>query len=291
MQMENSSKSKVIFPFAPRPFPRESIASWVIRLCGSHDYTFARLKLLVNVKVRRNDWDCGMDHLSTLRLLESAGFEYTTFFDEKFNPNVVQQRGMTLRPRSVQGVPYYAFCPMCFAEDEVPYLRWHWRFENFHSCKLHQRNFLTKCPHCDARLDTSRPILRDISSEEFIPNLSYCKNCAQPLFVIFEKQPEPYRNPWESPGEWIRPVDPNDAESVYRWLCIGRLGSSSWKMRFNMPAEIKPVWKPRKIGQEQYRYLSIYGRAKVAKALRIIRAEKHRQRTEERLGEQENKAV
>lgn len=287
MRMENSRNSKVIFPFAPRPFLRESIASWVIRLCSSHDYTFARLKNLVNVKVKKSDWDDGMNRPDMLRLLQSSGLECEDFFGQMVNAVILRQHGVNLHPRDVDGYPYYAFCPLCFAEDEVPYLRWHWRYANYKECRLHRRKLFTKCQHCGARLETSRPILRDLPNEVFISNFGYCKICAQPLFVFFEKKAEPYKYPWERSKDWVRSVDPHDKNSVGSWLLLGEMGSSSWKLRFDLPAEIKPVWTPRKKGLKQYRNLSIYGRAKVAKALRIIRAEKHRQRSEQRIDVQE----
>lgn len=284
--MKDSTNAQVIFPFAPPPLPGESIASWVIRLCGSHGYGFTTVKKLAQVKVKYDDWDRGMDHQSTLRLLEAAGLEYKEFFNENLDPHFLQECGVVLHPINTDWGPAYGFCPMCFAEDQVPYLRWRWRYKNFKKCTRHQRTLLLSCPHCGARLNSSRPILRDDSSEEYIPNLGYCKNCAQPMFVDIQNTKPKFKHPWELRRDWVRTVNPFDSQSVSMWLVLGRVAPFPWSVNFDSPVEIKPVYKARKTGLKKYSRLSLYGRAKVAKALGLIRAEKHRQRADERISTQ-----
>lgn len=285
--MKNLNKPSVIFPHAPFTLPGESIASWVIRLCGSHGYGFVTVKKLVKVKVKHDDWDEGIDHQSTLRLLEAAGLQYEEFFNEKLDTAILRECGVTLYSRSTLQGPTYGFCPLCFAEDEVPYLRWRWRYKNFNKCTKHHRNLLTGCPHCSARIDSSRPILRDVPSEEFIPNLGYCKTCAQPMYVQIQEEETTFKHPWELSRDWVRMVNPHDKNSVRRWLNSGRMETFSWRLRFAPPAEIKPVYKERETGLKQYRCLSGYGRGKVAKALGIVRSEMRRQREEDLLAAQD----
>lgn len=284
--MINLSDKKVIFPFAPRPLPGESVASWVIRLSASHDYDFLTIKKLANVKLSHKDWDEGLTEQDTHQLLETAGFDYEEFFCGTIDPLFLRQNYLQLLPRYIDGHPSYAFCSACFKEDREPYLRWRWRYYNFRNCTVHGSPLRTSCPHCNSPLVTSTALLRYESKLVFTPTLAYCKRCGQPLdqdaldFSWGGKASKP------APRIRVPDINPYDGQSIIRWLWIAKRRKAPWRLKFGSVDEPNPYSEPRKIGLEHYRHLDVYARAKVAKALRIYRAEKHRQRAEDRLAVQ-----
>ena len=280
--MNNSETPKLVLPFAPDPFPGESIASWVIRLCGSHGYGFSTVQKLVNVKIRKKDWDEGLSYASTLKLLNAAGLKYSQFFDGYLDPGFLRKNGVQLIPRRIDRGPAYGFCKQCLKADQEPYLRWRWRYKNYGKCTVHKCQLLTCCPHCDAPLDTSTNILCDIGGQIFIPNLGYCKGCGQPLYegiLQLDKVSKSLGRPL-----WLKipEINPYDRRSILGWLWIVKKKRVQWRLKFGFTPEPDPCWTPRTIGLKQYRNLNIFVRGKVAKALAIYRAEKHRQRAADR---------
>jgi RNase P subunit RPR2 len=289
--MTNLSDKKVIFPFAPLPLPGESVASWVIRLSASHDYDFLTIKKLANVKLSHKDWDEGLTEQDTHQLLETAGFEYEEFFCATIDPLFLRQNCVQLVPRYMDGHPNYAFCSACFKEDREPYLRWRWRYHNFRNCTIHNRPLRTSCQHCNSPLVTSTSLLRYESRSVFTPNLAFCKNCGQPLDqdALDCGRGGKASNP--SLGIKVPEINPNDGQSIIRWLWIAKKRKAPWRLKFGLADEPNPYCEPRKIGLEHYRHLDVYARAKVAKALRIYHAEKLRQKAEDRLAVQIGESV
>lgn len=276
--MNNSENPKLALPFAPDPFPGESIASWVIRLCGSHGYGFTTLQKLVNVKVSDKDWDEGLSYPNTLKLLCAAGLEYSQFFAGHLDPRFLRENYVRLVPRRFDGEPAYGFCMECLKADQDPYLRWRWRYENYVICTVHRCRLLTNCPHCDAPLVTGSNILWDVGDQMFIPNLGYCKGCGQPLYEdILQLEQKTKRSGWPL---WLKipEINPYDRRSILSWLWMAKKQRVKWTLKFGFTPEPNPYWLPRRVGLKQYRNLNLYVRGKVAKALTIYRAEKHRQR-------------
>jgi TniQ len=284
--MKDSTNAQVIFPFAPAPFSGESIASWVIRLCNSHGYGFATVEKLVKVKLKNKDWDEGMTDQDTHALLQAAGLEYEQFFDGILDPRFLRENNVKLWPRSKDRRPYYGFCKLCFKEDLEPYLRWRWRYENFRDCAEHHCKLLTSCPHCEERIYTDSVILRDDSRSVFIPNVGYCKQCGQPLYEDIKSFGAELKNANRPIGYKAPDINPFDRRSILNWLWHVKKGRVRWKLKFGFAPEPDPFWAPRKNGLKQYRNLNLFSRIKVAKAVGIYRAEKHRQRAEERLAAQ-----
>jgi hypothetical protein len=284
--MKNSTKQQVIFPFAQVPFSGESIASWVIRLCKSHDYSFQTVSKLVGIKLKKKDWDEGVTKKDIHALLQSAGLEYKQFFHGMLDPEFLRENHVQLWSRKNAGRPFYVFCKLCFKEDKEPYLRWRWRYGNFRKCTVHHCELLTCCPHCKRKLYTDSVILRDDSRRVFIPDFSYCKNCGQPMCednknFINVKKPVIRQTRYVTPD-----IDPIDSIAFSKWFGISRINDALWRLYFGLPHEIDPLFKSRTNGLKQYRKLSIFSRMRVAKAVAVYRAERHRRRAEKKLAAQ-----
>lgn len=281
--MKNSTNAEVIFPFAPAPFPGESIASWVIRLCNSHGYGFATVEKLVKAKLKNNDWDEGVTDQDTHALLLAAGLQYKQFFDGILDPRFLRDNHVKLRPRKNDGRPYYGFCKLCFKEDKEPYLRWRWRYEIFRDCTVHRCQLLTSCPHCEERIYTGSVILRDDSRNVFIPNFGYCKHCGQPMYEDILSFGDVQKNANRHTSYKAPDINPFDRRSILNWLWHVKKERVRWKLKFGFTPEPVPFWAPRTNGLKQYRNLNLFSRIKVAKAVGIYRAEKNRQRAANRL--------
>lgn len=279
--MDTLHDKNLIFPYAPRPLPGESVASWVIRLCGSHGYEFKAIERLLNLKPKHRDWDAGLSEQDTRNLLKAAGCEFKEFFDGYIDPKFLRDNHVVLRPRYKDGVPCYGFCPFCLKTDDVPYLRWRWRYYNFRQCTVHFIPLMTECPHCNACIATRSSLLKDQANIVFIPNLGFCKQCGQPLYEKSFSQP---RVPKEQSIRFNVPeINPYDWDSMLRWLWVGKARRAPWRLKFDFVDGQEMKFSERSIGLTRYRKLNPLVRAKVAKAVAIYRAEKHRQRRDERL--------
>lgn len=183
MKTNKFSDERLLFPFCPEPYPGESIASWVIRLCGSHYYSFAQLSRLIGVKPSKSDWDLGVEVHEQKLLLDSAGVvdsAFEAFFeDRKKCPEIY----VYAWARFNNAKPVYLWCPHCFASDVEPYLRWKWRLHEGLQCEQHGVELFKNCRHCWNELGTHRALLTATSAKvSYIPNLAYCGMCGNSLF-------------------------------------------------------------------------------------------------------------
>ena len=172
----------LIFPLVPKPYPEESVSSWVIRLCGAYQCTFSRLQILSGVSVHDSDWDCGLAQELLDGLLRACGYSYADFGYRRINPLFLKEIEFKLTPRYFQDKPAYAWCPTCFDEDSEPYLRWQWRFRNFTHCVKHRTLLNTECQECGAGYTTHRSLLLNrVSVTPTLISLAQCQRCGVPL--------------------------------------------------------------------------------------------------------------
>ena len=73
------SQEGLVFPLVPKPYPEESISSWVIRFCGAYQCGFKRLQELTGIRVAGRDWDQGLAAELLDGLLRATGVRKSDF--------------------------------------------------------------------------------------------------------------------------------------------------------------------------------------------------------------------
>lgn len=169
---------------AKPPLAGESCASWIQRLCGDHQYSFQVLGRVLGSLPYRGDWDRALDAEVWERLVRLVTFpDLMNIHGEMALLGAMSQTGKSVcRLRFVDNKPAYRWCPTCFAEDQVPYLRWYWRLDRIRECWEHQGPLRECCDVCGQALFVHRTRLMGQSASA----LSECAVCGMSLTSSIE---------------------------------------------------------------------------------------------------------
>lgn len=186
-----------MIPIRPKPQDGEILSSWVTRLALDNNFylhEFYKTVLGIAEPVFTRDIDkLEIPSLSSRLMLETGiescilqdtslkSFEGTLFETLRSDgsgrwtlPLGIYHR--TRRRRSVQ------YCPLCLAEDSIPYYRKLWRLSFVTICPIHNCVLLDCCPHCHAPIDYLR---LGIGRREFeVPprSIDRCSTCGETLW-------------------------------------------------------------------------------------------------------------
>lgn len=181
-----------LWPIHPVPLPDELLSSWMLRLAWANGFkvhTFYAEQL----GRHRQIWTRDIDHQAPDWLLEHlvnksgvhrAQVEQTTLrsFEsivfEKLNPNGCTRFLLPIsiyhRSRRRAGQQY---CPQCLAEDQVPYLRRHWRLSLSMVCVKHRLILEEQCPECHQPIAPHRADMRSRGMSPVSLSLRRCGHC------------------------------------------------------------------------------------------------------------------
>lgn len=172
------------FSFAevPPPFCNESLASWLQRLCQIYDLSFPKFQKIFSTS-GNTDPDLFFSTAQFHELLEICGVSKRdallidlTFCRFLERPNL---RALLL-DEQVDGYSY-RFCPTCFAEDPVPYLRIEWRFRTTEYCFAHHCDLKNSCGKCGKHIPILRTILSGSNAPAPVAHLAICLFCRESL--------------------------------------------------------------------------------------------------------------
>lgn len=161
---------------------KESLASWVQRVCGDHQYSMPTLIRTIGYEPRLRDWDLPIPQTvweRTQQLLP-LGPEH-----DHSSLSTIGALISHIHPAQLlwheRRTPRYRWCRDCFKRDEVPYLRWHWRLTALTWCPIHGRLLSEFCPSCRAPflMHTSRLVASGRHGQSL--TLAHCDSCAMPL--------------------------------------------------------------------------------------------------------------
>jgi hypothetical protein len=277
MNNQTPNQYGLFFPLAPNPYPEESISSWVIRLCGAYQCSFARLKDMAGLHLPNDDWDLELDQALLKQFLRAAGLEIADFQYRWINPQTHAEIGLELIARYFSKKPAYAWCPTCFDEDAEPYLRWQWRFKNYMHCIKHRTLLSTSCFACGFVFTTHRSLLSLATSKTPTINLAFCQGCGSSLGYRSSRdhritfgQRLSFKHTWP---------DLQRGEDVDLSVRIHRLGKTDKPNAFVVyPTHSQP--SERMIGSKWSRSLTPQSRYMLARALISIRRELRQNRAE-----------
>lgn len=195
----------------PRPFHMgcaeqgESLASYLFRLAMQNGYQrisgmfyerglgFSDLAVIDrgadsgNLLGLLSDWaEIDRDELGRLMLCDEVD---GLLGDPTHDGRPWLLNGHRASPR--QQASLHAICPCCLAEDNVPYWRRSWRLALTTTCQRHHRQFIDRCPGCDAVIG--------ISAARATP-LTDCPICLRPYLPADQAITKGRLPPW-----WAHP--------------------------------------------------------------------------------------
>lgn len=162
--------------------PNESLASWVQRVCGDHQYSMPTLIRTIGYEPRLRDWDLPIPHAVWERveglLLLGAEHEHPSLSTLGALSPYIHPSQLLWHERRI---PRYRWCRECFKRDDIPYLRWFWRLSALTWCPIHARQLSEVCPTCDAPLllHTSRLVASGRHGKAL--TLAHCDSCGMLL--------------------------------------------------------------------------------------------------------------
>lgn len=168
----------------------ETRASWIQRLCGSHQYSFGRLSQISGIKPTKGDWDCEIDVARWRSLLAMAACSVDTCDEAIYGMTALSRRYPARSFLLYESQrPCSRWCTKCLASDAVPYLRWEWRLAAVKTCPVHQVLLSDRCPWCKSPLHIHRALLVASGPNCGVPNLATCGNCGMSLIeAMFRDQ-------------------------------------------------------------------------------------------------------
>lgn len=167
----------------PDLLPGESPSSWICRAAASQMMSCAEF--------------CGYLGVSYLPDIDKAMLDWIW----RVSPYLDEQRwgGMLLAGRALEamiavapwceqplllsdrGAALYGFCPACFAEQRIHYLRIEWRFRLWQACPRHQCPIQRRCHACSGSLETPFDFFRGDNRVAETPSFGYCPRCIRQL--------------------------------------------------------------------------------------------------------------
>ncbi|MDD0813374.1 TniQ family protein [Curvibacter sp. HBC28] len=204
---------------AKQPLAGESCASWIQRVCGDHQYSVGIFKRVLDHSPYKGDWDRPQRLYSFQRLEELVEIPglILNHSDMTILGALSQTQNSSDLLRMFNNKPAYRWCPICFAEDKIPHLRWYWRLRGVRECWEHQEPLSEGCIACGEPIFVHRAIL----TKSPALHLSECAECGMSLSVsgvqgrYYYKEPQRKLRsifaPWWMSG---RPLSIGDAERL-----------------------------------------------------------------------------
>jgi hypothetical protein len=180
-----------LWPIRYKPLPDELLSCWLVRLAHGHGLkvqTFCNLIFGNRFQV----WNRGIDRLAPRWLLDELCTHTGAPKDIAWRTTVRKYEGMLYRKFRTAGALHWIlvlkmyhrkrrgfglqFCPICLAEDKIPYFRTYWRIALNTLCVRHETMLLDRCPECGLAIAVHR-LDMDKQNAIDVPPLSYCHNC------------------------------------------------------------------------------------------------------------------
>jgi len=169
----------------------EAFSSWVWRVVATGLIT--KKQLLRKLKIKRQaHWVDGSPDLLDIDVFQKKfnGFSIDVinstllFFDTSLSKSKI----CCLTTDLLNKRPIYRYCPCCFKEDPIPYIRKNWRLAFSYICQIHHCFLEERCPACNNILNLEDPVLCDPEITGHI-SMQFCQVCGHDLTEL-EQRPE-----------------------------------------------------------------------------------------------------
>ena len=169
----------------PRPFPKESICSWLSRLGLSQGVSLWAMLVYLELKIF-TDFDAqigkmDLDSISKKTGLPISDFRYQRKFFKSLRKFDYESNSYVMRYRRKRR---YRFCPLCLQEDEIPYFRIEWRLKLCISCPTHKCLLEENCHSCREPIVLPINLFTKVSDTRPLESLANCPSCGAQLTKI-----------------------------------------------------------------------------------------------------------
>nr|WP_315481921.1 TniQ family protein [uncultured Undibacterium sp.] len=188
-----------LWPVHPQPLHDELLSSWMIRIAKSNGFKVHNFYAHFFGK-EREIWTRDIDHcapewlihglakftgISSQRISAMGLRGFESFVFERFNEVGVTKFLLPLsvfhRTRRAYGQQY---CPICFSEDRVPYLRRSWRLALFVICSKHGVLLEDRCSECNRPVVPHRADMANRSGFPENTSMARCAFCGASLMRV-----------------------------------------------------------------------------------------------------------
>lgn len=187
----NMPNAAQLWLYHPKPLPDELLSCWLVRIAHGHGMkiqTFCRVSLgkgqdiwLRDIDRQAPDWlvralskhtGVGVREIKRTSLLDYKGVLYRRY---KWSGDQYW-----LLPLNMVDTSYHhhglQYCPLCLAEDNVPYFRKRWRVALYTMCSKHKCMVHDRCPSCAKPVAFHRREMGKFSQVESGP-ITLCHAC------------------------------------------------------------------------------------------------------------------
>lgn len=184
-----------LLPEHPHRLPDELFTSWLVRTARANGFKSQSFADLLCGK-QSSFWARDQDKLAHLETLQKFGDITGKSFDEVYASTLRSYEGVLYEQHNAHGNTKWIlplgiyhrtwrkgglqFCPLCLAEDTIPYFRRRWRLAMYTVCDKHGTLMHDRCPKCGAPVMFFRQELGRRSS--MLPCIStQCSVCGEDL--------------------------------------------------------------------------------------------------------------
>ena len=169
----------------PRPFPNESICSWLTRLSLSQGVSlwvmmgYLELKLHIDFDFRF--WRLDIGSISKKTGLSIDDFKTQRTFSRSLRLYDCSSLNYVMHYKRKRR---FRFCPLCLQEDEIPYFRMEWRLKLCVSCPIHECLLEEDCHRCRSPITLPVNLFSKVSDTKPVESLANCQSCGAQLTKV-----------------------------------------------------------------------------------------------------------
>lgn len=161
---------------APAPIPGEVASSWVFRMAERYDVSPQAMRQALQLSTVHFDvyrrWT-NIDHIAFATVKDTSAVKATFRLAE----SNLGHRAYWPLVRRLDRSPLYRYCPKCFAEDEIPYLRLAWRLAFTVFCEHHRIALSDRCPRCDSNFSIELHTHHRLNARRLGHSMRHCHHC------------------------------------------------------------------------------------------------------------------
>lgn len=167
---------EIVWSLHPKLKDDEILSSWITRLAAAYSLSYPMFWRIALEKPPA-EADCFPEPDLITILAAKTGTEQATVEDSTLNewePTFDLSSDWILSPSFTQ------YCPICLAENNLPYFRRTWRLAFVTICEQHSQPLLDRCPQCDASVSYQKTLSTHPYDSPYF-GLVYCHACSADL--------------------------------------------------------------------------------------------------------------
>lgn len=158
----------------------EANSAWIYRIAARYGWSPRTICQLVGIEYDPVLLDFSLTKSDRHRISETTGASVPTLTSRlAYGASKLPLRYLLILTTSDGRYPHCRCCAQCLLEDEIPYIRLHWRMVTTIICEKHLAPLVEYCPSCayGIQLEFRNPEILTIPNRDLA--LRYCPRCGQ----------------------------------------------------------------------------------------------------------------